>query len=980
MKTSRTKKGLLSGFLAAALFLHPCLTAAAAELPETIPETTAAITPAETVPETTTATSPEETIPETTTATTPVETIPETTAATTPEETIPETTAATEPEETVPETTAATIPEETVPETSATTAPEETVPETTGPLMTPSPSSAPAMFSAAPPSVMPNTIEEILAMREGTSDIAAQGTVVFVMGPQAVLQDHTGGLRLAFKSSPDIQPGDVIQVSGKRTDNGFSVAAHWVTGSRDLPSIATTLANADEEARIFISNAVFHNKSLVQSGFSQPMDTSLAEIPESVQPGDRVDAYGVILDGLFFADTIVPASQPALPPEDLPDQVPEAGGWKFYFGQLHAHSGDTGALGPPEEAYAKAKDAGLDFFALTDYSHSFTDDESGAVGTDGSSISPEWATGKAAAEAATGANFVALYGYEMGWGEGLAIGHISTFNTPGWQSRNQEGFDTLARYCEALATVPGSISQFNHPCPEYGDFGRFRKYDPIQDSVMQLIEVGSEFGRTFYDSYTRALDAGWHLAPTNSENTHNCDFAASEIRTVALAEDLTGENLYAAMASHRIYATEDRDLQILYTINGQIMGCVIPETDILTIGITLSDPSDDAIGTVEVITQGGETAHWESIDTPQAQLSFAVDAGSPYYYLHITQPDGDIAVTAPIWVESFEDLGIESFTADFPQPDIGQEVTLKASLFNNETEEFLPDSLQILHNSTVVASVSSPGSVPALDSRSFSIPYQCPQAGQIRLTLRVTGTIAGIRRSYEEELILQGQPGQVALSAICDARSGLLGEAYRVKGYVTAGTSNPYNTLEDTIYVQDDTGGIAVVDFIDTGIQVGTPIEVTGILHRLDGNLELALTSYQVLDEPYYRYVPRTMTHEVAMDYDTHGGELLQIEGKVVSLSKTADGKGISRFTLQDILGDLATVVIDDGIGSGAYGTNELASQVKKGRTVRAMGLLHVDEFGKTVLRVRNCEEVVYVPPKQDPTNPKTGDIFSFWK
>ena len=41
---------------------------------------------------------------------------------------------------------------------------------------------------------------------------------------------------------------------------------------------------------------------------------------------------------------------------------------------------------------------------------------------------------------------------------------------------------------------------------------------------------------------------------------------------------------------------------------------------------------------------------------------------------------------------------------------------------------------------------------------------------------------------------------------------------------------------------------------------------------------------------------------------------------------------------------------------------------------VRAMGLLHRDEFGKPVLRVRNCDEVVYVPPVLDPSNPKTGD------
>ena len=77
-----------------------------------------------------------------------------------------------------------------------------------------------------------------------------------------------------------------------------------------------------------------------------------------------------------------------------------------------------------------------------------------------------------------------------------------------------------------------------------------------------------------------------------------------------------------------------------------------------------------------------------------------------------------------------------------------------------------------------------------------------------------------------------------------------------------------------------------------------------------------------------------------------------------------------------DILGNLATVIVEDGIGSGAYGTNELTSEVKAAKTVRAMGLLHIDEFGTTVLRVRNCDEVAYIPPVADRSNPKTGDLF----
>jgi hypothetical protein len=168
------------------------------------------------------------------------------------------------------------------------------------------------------------------------------------------------------------------------------------------------------------------------------------------------------------------------------------------------------------------------------------------------------------------------------------------------------------------------------------------------------------------------------------------------------------------------------------------------------------------------------------------------------------------------------------------------------------------------------------------------------------------------------------------------------------------------------------------MDFTDEGIQLGAPMEVEGILRSNGGNLVLSMTDYEVLEEDYYRYAPRTMAHAEAMDYETRGGQLLQIEGHVVSLTNTQDKLGVSRFTIRDAAGDLATVMIEDYIVSGTYGTNELTTEVKASRCVRAIGLLHIDDFGTTVLRVRNCDEVAYVPPRKDPSNPRTEDWFAW--
>lgn len=49
---------------------------------------------------------------------------------------------------------------------------------------------------------------------------------------------------------------------------------------------------------------------------------------------------------------------------------------KCYYGLLHAHTAYSDGSGTPEEAFEMAKEAGLDFFAITEHNHSKA--ESGA--------------------------------------------------------------------------------------------------------------------------------------------------------------------------------------------------------------------------------------------------------------------------------------------------------------------------------------------------------------------------------------------------------------------------------------------------------------------------------------------------------------------------------------------------------------------------------------------------------------------------
>lgn len=893
--------------------------------------------------------------------------------------------------------------------------------------------------------------------------------------------------------------------------------------------------------------------------------------------------------------------------------------WNLYFGQLHAHTDISNGAGSVEEAFQYASQVdGLDFFAVTDHSDSFDNADMGAIDADGADISADWAAGKQAAASVTNGDFVGLFGFEMTWPEDKQLGHISTFNTPGWQTRDQADFENvptaLENYYKALTAVPGSVSQFNHPDTVHGDFERFDHYSPQYDAAVSLLEVAGEDGVVDCEYYDLALDKGWHVAPTNNQNNHNGQWGdASDARTVVLAKSLTEEALYAAMKDRRVYATQDSDLAIYYELNGTVMGSILPKSEEAEITVFLSDPTDEAIGSVEVVTDGGAVLVSEYVETPSQVLELPASGGRSYYYLRITQPDGDVAVTAPVWMDGYDDIGIGSFISDTLTPARDEEIGLTVELYNNESVDFIVESLSLYADGKEVCAVSDPGTAAGMGTLSHTFSYAHREYGMTEFRVEAVGSVNGEKRTYEKTLslsfhvpeqvkriavdashgnsgvdklnrlkaiaakvniavdildgelpensdlllitapaeafdeefvenvrsfvenggtvILCGQSdmgdlslhtsgelnrlleamgatvrlnddtawdeennggtpdaasanvfnpggdltkslkpeqtytqragctvnpgngtwlvkgrdtthgidadadgqetgedtvllageelpgdGKVYVSGglfladdamkepdniwkrvsgnqgiaeavlgieplvtIDEMRSGGDGEVFRIRGWAASGTSHPGNIFSKTIYLQDDTGGVALVPFTKNGIEVGTPLEAVGQKTIQDGNVMLKIIDCEVLTERLYNYTPETTANEEAMDYDTNGGRLMQVEGRVTDVTYSVGGKGVSRITLKDGNGDLAEILIEDNIVSGADGKNNLASQVKRGRTVRAIGLLHLDSDGTPVLRVRNCDEVVYVPPVPvflgSRRNPRTGDL-----
>lgn len=449
--------------------------------------------------------------------------------------------------------------------------------------------------------------------------------------------------------------------------------------------------------------------------------------------------------------------------------------WNLYFGQLHSHTDISDGSGTVEEAFTYAAQVeNLDFFAVTDHSDSLDNAESGSITADGTAISQEWAAGRAAARAVTDSSFVGIFGYEMSWPQGKNLGHLNTFGTPGWQSWKQEEFsNSLERYYQALTTVPGAIGQFNHPGPHYGDFENFGCYSPEYDRQICLLEVAGEGDFTAYGEYTKALDAGWHVAPTTSQNNHHgCWGDARQDRTVVLAEELTEPALFDAMRQHRVYATADGDLTVYYELCGHIMGSTLGSVQDPEITVYLSDPTDQAVGLVEVIADGEKVVESAQVDTAEELLYLYPPGGYSYYYLRIIQPDGDIAVTAPVWTASFNDMGIAAFSASTQTPIQGLPLDLTVTLYNDERVNCTIRSLDFYQNNTLIHSAELSDLLEPEERLNYTFSYTHDGLGTTDIRVTAAGAAKGQERSWSRTLTLQYRPNLMVTGLLVDGSHG----------------------------------------------------------------------------------------------------------------------------------------------------------------------------------------------------------------
>ncbi|MDB5749386.1 MAG: phosphotransferase [Massilia sp.] len=368
--------------------------------------------------------------------------------------------------------------------------------------------------------------------------------------------------------------------------------------------------------------------------------------------------------------------------------------YTVYFGNLHSQTNHSdggaelsdckGAKEPlsarygPDAAFAYAHRHGLDVLVTSEHNHMFD-------GSDGTQVEADPATAKAlyrkgldtaASFNAAHPDFLAVYGME--WGVINKGGHINIFNSDqllGWE-KNAKGelladLDTPRSDYAALYTLMrqrGWVGQFNHPSMS-GQFsvkGTALGYTADGDEAIALCEVvnstafssndkeGETRRSNFEMACNKVLEAGFHVAFSTNQDNHCANWGTAYTnRTGVLIPNgapLSRASFIDALKARRVFATMDKTSQLVLTANGRMMGERFTNTGPLTLVANFASTGGKQVASVAIMEgvpgRGGNVTQMSS----EASVSFTPSSGAHFYYAKVTQADGNVLWSAPVWV------------------------------------------------------------------------------------------------------------------------------------------------------------------------------------------------------------------------------------------------------------------------------------------------------------------------------------------
>lgn len=374
--------------------------------------------------------------------------------------------------------------------------------------------------------------------------------------------------------------------------------------------------------------------------------------------------------------------------------------YNYYYGNIHAHTGysdgnqdsATSLMSTPLQDFNYAKQSNhIDFYGISEHNHlqaglkSPGDYHQGILDADAVNVDGQ---------------FVAMYGME--WGVISNGGHVIIYGFDsliGWDANDYDIYNAKNDYASLWAKVnakPGAFAYFAHPQTTDYDSLFLKPRDASADSAIvgTAARSGPAFSTadtytdastsSFIPRYKQALQGGYHLGVGLDHDTHNSVFGRQTAgRLVVLAPSLTRANVMDAIRKMRMYSSDDWNTKVDFNISGQPIGSIMTQAGAPVLSVTVNDPDNtDTTATIAVyggVPGSGIAPTLLNSVTHQNTLTYTAtvaNGNTYYYYLQITQADGDVIWTSPIWYNRNDAVGISTFKTDnifnlYPNPSNG---------------------------------------------------------------------------------------------------------------------------------------------------------------------------------------------------------------------------------------------------------------------------------------------------------------------
>jgi len=380
-----------------------------------------------------------------------------------------------------------------------------------------------------------------------------------------------------------------------------------------------------------------------------------------------------------------------------------AAGQSVFHGSLHAHTSYSDGSGTPDDAFTMGRVNGMDFMAITEHNHRAADGKGPRHDNLLIGKQPQLYSGTSTSlvEAANRHNkpgqFVTIYGQEVST---ISQGnHINIFGVNAVVDDTVVPNGNVPALLTWMAAHPDStgqpaLLQFNHPRdPDRNlkDYGRddfpaanwVRTLDPFVELIEILNAPALKNGTGFRADakegyYLEYLNLGFHAGPSVGHDNHWKNWGTStDARLGVIASALTRDAIMAALRARHTFASDDRNISVIFRSSEAIGGDIIPAPapgTTLPLTVQIADPDEpSARYRVDVLSDhpGGERVRRpvesfriEGNTNGRFPLDGVVaDGPGQFVMLRVTQTgpeEGDAeheetedrTWTAPIWFES----------------------------------------------------------------------------------------------------------------------------------------------------------------------------------------------------------------------------------------------------------------------------------------------------------------------------------------